>query len=278
MWFKVCDGFSEHPKAIAAGNEACGVWSRMGSWSSQYCTGGVVPHAKALAIAGELAPLTALLKAGLLERLNEDGAPWVFHDWSDYNPTADEAKAYRKKKSNAGKLGAAKRWANHSSAKASDTTPAKAGAMPSVMAKGTGTGTGTGSLNKAVPDPIELVWGLFNAARLRRYPDSRRTKLNATRRGHIKQRLGDVGQERIMSAIDKYFDQRYYWAKGDEAKRPELLFRSLDQFEKVENASAWDNGSSRKTGQFHQPDTRGPQEVLSQIADRRTDEQTKDPQ
>ena len=269
MWFKVCDGFSEHPKAIQAGNEAVGVWTRMGSWSSRYCTGGVVPHVKALAIAGAMAPLTALLKAGLLEREDKDEADWVFHDWEDANPTAEEARAYTENKKKAGRLGAQKRWKNGPSPKADTKAPAIAGAMGGVMAKGTGTGTGTGKGNKKeVPDDVAPIWEAFETARRKRYPTGRSLSPSRERMSMIRARLKDNGEERVMAAMQKFFDPRYHWAGCDDAKNPELLFRSVGQFEKVENASP-KNDFTKRPAPYVQSERGTVQEMLDRTVYRR---------
>lgn len=44
-WFNVDDGFHCHPKVLAAGNAAMGLWARLGSYCAKYATNGVVPAA-----------------------------------------------------------------------------------------------------------------------------------------------------------------------------------------------------------------------------------------
>ncbi|XAL85133.1 replication initiation protein [Mycolicibacterium phage phi1_186001] len=43
-WFPVDDAFHSHPKAIKAGDEAVGFWSRAGSYCMAYLTDGFVPE------------------------------------------------------------------------------------------------------------------------------------------------------------------------------------------------------------------------------------------
>jgi hypothetical protein len=43
VWFRVDDGFYDHPKVLAAGNAAVGLWVRCGSWSSAKGTDGRIP-------------------------------------------------------------------------------------------------------------------------------------------------------------------------------------------------------------------------------------------
>ena len=44
-WFKVDDGFYDHPKVLEAGNAAVGLWLRCATWSARQLTDGHVPAA-----------------------------------------------------------------------------------------------------------------------------------------------------------------------------------------------------------------------------------------
>jgi hypothetical protein len=93
-WFRVDDKFAFHPKAIRAGNEAVGVWVRVGSWSSDQMTDGAIPGDVALVIAnGNQSVLDQLVTAGLLVR---DGLGYHMHDFLDWNPSAKQVKRQRK--------------------------------------------------------------------------------------------------------------------------------------------------------------------------------------
>lgn len=87
VWFKVDDQFNSHPKVLAAGVAAVGLWTLAGSWSSANLTNGFVPdpllprldadgpsHAETLATVG-------------LWRRTRGG--YQFHDWEDYNPDSE---------------------------------------------------------------------------------------------------------------------------------------------------------------------------------------------
>lgn len=78
-WFNVEDNLCFHPKAIAAGNAALGLWVRAGSWSMQTLTDGEVPTevARALGTPGEA---RRLVTSGLW--IPKDGG-YEFHEWSD---------------------------------------------------------------------------------------------------------------------------------------------------------------------------------------------------
>jgi len=90
-WFKLDDGFHCHPKVLEAGNEAVGLFSRCGSWSSQQLTNGFVPTSIALLYGGRDL-VAALVEAGLFVPV--DGG-WVMHDYLDYNPSKDQVQADR---------------------------------------------------------------------------------------------------------------------------------------------------------------------------------------
>ena len=97
-WFRVDDTLAAHPKTRRAGLAAMGLWTVAGSWSSQQLTEGFVPEwfvatwpqGKALARRLVLAELWDEAKDG-------DETGWLFHDWTDANPTAEQEKERRRK-------------------------------------------------------------------------------------------------------------------------------------------------------------------------------------
>lgn len=90
-WFRVDDGFAFHPKAIASGNAAVGLWVRAGSWSSQQLTDGHVPTEIARTL-GRPAEIQRLVTSGLWMKT---GDGWDFHEWPLHNPTRAEVQANR---------------------------------------------------------------------------------------------------------------------------------------------------------------------------------------
>lgn len=78
-YFPVDDGFTFHPKALAAGNEACGMWVRAGSWCKAYTTGGHIPRDVARTL-GSKRTADRLVAAGLWVETPEG---YAFHDWAD---------------------------------------------------------------------------------------------------------------------------------------------------------------------------------------------------
>ena len=98
-WFKVDDNFHSHPKAIAAGPAAIGLWTIAGSWSAAHLTDGFIPRQVLVTLTSD--PNRArlakrLCQVGLWERVGEDG--WQFHDWGDEfrQKTSEQVKAERK--------------------------------------------------------------------------------------------------------------------------------------------------------------------------------------
>ncbi|MEU7891722.1 hypothetical protein AB0B45_02530 [Nonomuraea sp. NPDC049152] len=92
-WFKVDDGFHSHRKTLVTKAAAIGLWTVAGSWSSANLTEGFIPDAvlpRLLPGAKRLAK--DLVECGLWERVDNG---FTFHDWIDYNPTAEEVNADR---------------------------------------------------------------------------------------------------------------------------------------------------------------------------------------
>ena len=91
-WFRVEDSFHQHPKVIAAGNPAIGLWVRCGTYSSQYLTDGQVPTHIATAY-GKPREITALVRAHLWI---ETDTGFLMPDYLEYNPSAADIKQRRK--------------------------------------------------------------------------------------------------------------------------------------------------------------------------------------
>jgi hypothetical protein len=95
-WFKVDDTLSAHPKARRAGLAAMGLWVVAGSWCSQQLTDGFVPgwYADTWPDGRKLAE--ALVAARMWSEVEVDGEEgWLFHEWTQANPTAEQVKAER---------------------------------------------------------------------------------------------------------------------------------------------------------------------------------------
>jgi len=92
-YFPVDDQFPFHPKTLAAGNAAIGLWTRAGAWCKSHATGGAVPRevAATLGTAGQAA---ALVRVGLWEKTTTG---YVFHDWQHQAGNGDEAAEKRRR-------------------------------------------------------------------------------------------------------------------------------------------------------------------------------------
>ena len=143
-WFKVDDSFYDHPKIFDAPDCAVALWTRAGTWSARNLTDGFVPAGMPARLCDD--PDTAvgqLLTRGLWKRAR---GGYQFHDWAEYQPSAESVKTLREKRAEAGKRGghakAAKQNAGKSLANASPV--AKQNAAPTrPVPKGRG---GTGDL------------------------------------------------------------------------------------------------------------------------------------
>lgn len=96
-WFKVDDGYWSHPKVLLTSLEACGMWVRAGSWSSQHLTDGYVP----IPILERIMPVRPAKTAAIAEELEHIGLwvrrgdDWLFHDWEAIQVTRAEVEAER---------------------------------------------------------------------------------------------------------------------------------------------------------------------------------------
>jgi len=99
-WFKVDDKLHSHKKSARAGVAAMGLWTLAGSWSADQLTDGFIPDY----IAERLAPGASeqlakeLVAAGLwIDDVYDGDTGWRFRDWTDYQPTREEAEARRER-------------------------------------------------------------------------------------------------------------------------------------------------------------------------------------
>ena len=97
-WFNVDDKFWSHPKFLAVGLEARGLWVTVGSWCAQHLTDGWVPDAALLMVAGgrDVSQIVAELESAALWIRGVGG--WQFKDWSDWNWTAERVRQRRERK------------------------------------------------------------------------------------------------------------------------------------------------------------------------------------
>lgn len=93
VWFRIDDGFYDHPKVFDASDSAIALWTRAGSWAARAPSDGFVPSGILARFCS--APEQAsreLVERGLWKRVR---GGFRFHDWHDYNPSADTIKQKR---------------------------------------------------------------------------------------------------------------------------------------------------------------------------------------
>lgn len=98
-WFRVDDGFSDHPKVHALQESrhwkgAMALWTLAGSWCAKHEKDGEVPAHTVKRLGGTKQEAEALVSVGLWERTT-DG--YRFHEWAERNPLREELDAKREK-------------------------------------------------------------------------------------------------------------------------------------------------------------------------------------
>ncbi|RAV34740.1 hypothetical protein [Corynebacterium heidelbergense] len=96
-WFKVDDGFYDHPKVSTLPNAAVGLWVKAGSWCGRYETDGVIPATQVRALKGTSSQVSALIRSGLWVQIETDSGAkaYAFRDWNDYQPTREQREKER---------------------------------------------------------------------------------------------------------------------------------------------------------------------------------------
>lgn len=95
-WFRVDDLLPDHRKVRKAGTSAMGLWVLAGAWSAGHLTDGWVPTEVALRY-GTARQAERLEAAGLWHARSSDGEDgWVFHQWTDHQPTREQVELRRK--------------------------------------------------------------------------------------------------------------------------------------------------------------------------------------
>lgn len=92
-WFKVDDGFYDHPKVVELDLATVGLWTLAGSWCAKQLTDGRIKLAQVRRLGGDLDMARELVSAGLW--LTEDEAVFEFKDWIDYQPKRADVLAER---------------------------------------------------------------------------------------------------------------------------------------------------------------------------------------
>lgn len=101
MWARLDDDFCDHPKVVAVGNAAAGLFARLVSYCARHLTDGHVPEAIAMMYAGADGQglVERLVVEGLVQRsacnpvTNRSG--YLLPGYLDRNPSADEVRRER---------------------------------------------------------------------------------------------------------------------------------------------------------------------------------------
>lgn len=115
-WFKVDDGFTESRKVKAIPRkdrfQALGLWLTAGNFAAKELTDGHIPTYYLEDIFAPEELIEILISVGLWDR-DAEGEIW-FHDWCEYQPSAtayrEKQEKLKAKRSEDGKVAAAKRW------------------------------------------------------------------------------------------------------------------------------------------------------------------------
>lgn len=91
-WFRIDDGFYNHPKVLAAGNAATGLWVRCGAWSSAYGTDGLIPP-EVVRTMGSRREIDSVIAVRLWLPTDEG---MLMPDFLDYNPSKADSDRRRK--------------------------------------------------------------------------------------------------------------------------------------------------------------------------------------
>lgn len=96
-WFKVDDGFYDHPKVLGLDVAAVGLWTLAGSYCARHLTDGVISERQIRAIGGTRRQAEKLVAAGLwsVDEASASARRYVFNDWRDFQPTRDDVLSKR---------------------------------------------------------------------------------------------------------------------------------------------------------------------------------------
>jgi len=92
-WFRVDDGFYDHPKVLDAGVAAIGLWTLAGAYCARHLTDGVITDRQIRAIGGTRKQAAKLVEVGLwsCDESRADASPsarrYFFNDWREYQPS-----------------------------------------------------------------------------------------------------------------------------------------------------------------------------------------------
>lgn len=165
-WFKVDDTFHSHPKVLsiprgAARLRAVGLWTALGAWCASQLTDGRFARQMVDEMGGTRADAQRLVAAGLWEE-TPDG--YLFHDWSDWQPTRAAVEADRE--------AARQRMARNRAKKSRSAEGVRANAdrtsepVRLTPTRPDPTNAAAAALPTPLPPPLEILRRKLEAARL----------------------------------------------------------------------------------------------------------------
>ena len=100
-WFRVDDGFGDHPKVDALGDGPCrdaaiALWTLAGAWAARHLTDGYVSAGRVerIGVRNPIKAAAELVRVGLWDA-TDDG--YQFRNWCEYQPTRAKVEAERGK-------------------------------------------------------------------------------------------------------------------------------------------------------------------------------------
>lgn len=100
-WFRVDDGFGDHPKVDALGDGPCrdaaiALWTLAGAWAARHLTDGYVSAGRVerIGVKNPIKAASELVRVGLWDA-TDDG--YQFRNWNEYQPTRAKVEAERGK-------------------------------------------------------------------------------------------------------------------------------------------------------------------------------------
>lgn len=151
-WFKLDDSFDSHPKVIAAGNEAAGLYVRCGTYCARHLTDGFVPEHVAL-LYGSRELADTLVRTKLWRRVR---GGWRMPDYLAYNPSAqtvDKERAAKAERQRRWREGRSRRSVDASTGASRDASKdgAPTPSPPRPEGSGAGTAPSNGTRRRASP-------------------------------------------------------------------------------------------------------------------------------
>ncbi|MGJ0183894.1 hypothetical protein [Corynebacterium glyciniphilum] len=96
-WFKIDDGFYDHPKVVETSMGARGLWISAGTYCARHLTDGVITAKQVKRLGGTPAQIRGLVESGLWHKITDDSGAiaYEFHDYLDFNPSANDVQTKR---------------------------------------------------------------------------------------------------------------------------------------------------------------------------------------